>query len=140
MSSNWIKTVDEIVQMATPWFTERGYTLTEQSGRNLADQFYTGRDRAYAGRRIHQALVKAVGAAQYGERINRLIELRRMEDALKAEGWVYYADASIPEAGLWWYIPLNLSVNRMGGTFPSREAATVATYNSQLRKTLLGEE
>lgn len=50
MSKNWTKPLDEIVAMATTWFTERGYVLTEQTGRTLATQFYMGLDREYAGR------------------------------------------------------------------------------------------
>lgn len=137
--SNWTKPLDEIVAMATGWFTERGYVLTECSGRNLATQFYMGRDRESAGRKIQVALEKAVAEVSYQKRIGRLRELREMEEQLIAEGWMWCDDVSIAEAGLWWYRPLNLSVNRMGGTFPTREAATVTTFNSELRKTIRGE-
>ncbi|MBP8055133.1 MAG: hypothetical protein KA314_04795 [Chloroflexi bacterium] len=138
--SNWTKPLDEIVAMATGWFTERGYVLTEQSGRNLAAQFYMGQDREYAGRKIQVALEKSVAEVTYQKRIGRLRQLREMEEQLVAEGWVYCQDISVEGAGVWWYEPLNLSVNRMGGTFPTREAATVATFNSGLRKTINGEE
>lgn len=140
MSRNWTKPLDEIVAMATPWFTERGYVLTEQTGRTLATQFYMGLDREYAGRKIQKALEKVFAEAMYQKRIDRLRELRQMEQQLEAEGWVYCPDALIEEAGIWWHKPLNLSVNRMGDTFPNREAATVATFNSGLRKTINGEE
>lgn len=140
MSKNWTKPLDEIVAMATPWFTERGHVLTESSGRNLAEQFYMGRDREYAGRRIQAALERSVAQVRYQARIDSLRELRQMEQQLEAEGWVYCPDALIEGAGIWWYRPLNLSVNRMGDTFPSREAATVATFNSGLRKIINGEE
>lgn len=138
--SNWTMPLDEIVAMAMGWFTERGYQITERSGRNLADQFYLGLDREYAGRKIQTALEKAAAEVVYQRRIGRLQELRQMEEQLVAEGWVYCQDISIEGAGVWWYTPINLSVNRMGGTFPTREAATVATFNSELRKTINSEE
>lgn len=140
MSKNWTKPLDEIVAMATTWFTERGYVLTEQTGRTLATQFYMGLDREYAGRKIQVALEKSFAEVTYQKRTGRLRQLREMEEQLVAEGWVYCQDALIEEAGIWWHKPLNLSVNRMGDTFPNREAATVATFNSGLRKTINGEE
>lgn len=140
MNGNWLKTVDEIVTMATPWFTERGYVLMDDSGKQLARQFYRGRNINYAAKRIQIALRKSVGEASCQQWLERVRQFRAMEDALTAEGWIWCKDICIPDAGVWEHESLRLSVNRGGGTFPSREEATWAAFHSQLRKTINGEE
>ena len=60
MNGNWLKSLDEIVQMATPWFTERGQVLMDDSGRLLAQQFYAGLNRDYAAKKIQIAAMTSV--------------------------------------------------------------------------------
>ena len=107
MNGNWLKSLDEIVQMATPWFTERGKSVGEVKGQPW------------------QAKMR---------------QFREMEEALIAEGWIWCNDICIPHAGVWEHEALRLSVDRGGGTFPSREDATWAAFHSQLRQTIKGEE
>lgn len=140
MNGNWLKPLAEIVEMATPWFTERGHTLMDSTGASLAQQFYMGRNRNYAARTIQVALEKSVGAAKYQQWQDKTRQFREMEQALSDEGWVWYADIAHPDAGIWEHAGLRLSVNRGGGTYPSREEATWAAFHSQLRKTINGEE
>lgn len=140
MNGNWLKPLNEIVEMATPWFTERGHVLTDSTGMSLAEQFYMGRNRKYAARKIQVALGKSVGAVKYQQWQEKTEQFREMEQVLRGEGWVWRADISRPDAGVWEHAGLRLSVNQCGGTFPSREEATWRTFHSQLRKTINGEE
>ena len=133
MNGNWLKSLDEIVQMATPWFTERGQVLMDDSGRLLAQQFYAGLNRDYAAKKIQIALGKSVGEVKGQQWQAKMRQFREMEEALIAEGWIWCNDICIPHAGVWEHEALRLSVDRGGGTFPSREDATWAAFHRRLR-------
>jgi hypothetical protein len=132
--------VDEVVEMATRWVTERGYAFHDQMGLHLAEQFYMGVNRKRAGRMLQARLGPAVGAALHQERLDKLAVYDEMADQLVAEGWEYRPDPTGIDAGLWLHLPTYTSVNRMGGFWRSWEEATEVTFHSETRKALKGQE
>lgn len=140
MKTKWTKPVDEIVQMATGWVMDRGYSFHDDMGQQLAEQFYAGVDRQRAGRKLQGLLATAVAQAIGDQRKKQHDEYKEMADQLRAEGWQYLPDPTGIHAGLWLHTESYTSVNRMGGFFRSWEDATHVTFHSETRQALLRRE
>ena len=128
----WTKTREEIVDIVVDLVVNRNCSL-ENMAKHMAEQFYMGRSRPHAAAKLAPILSKAVGEAQYAAYLNKSSEIRRMEEMLQAEGWEWRDDPTGVDAGLWYYAPDHISVNRLGGFFSSREQATLTTFSSATR-------